>query len=92
MTVTLVFFVAVMAAIAGWWLLRQGMATRPWLETGAAAEMRGDRQATLPAAKVGLGVFLAVAAMLLALLRQRLHDAHGDGGLAAAARSRGCYG
>lgn len=67
MTATLLLL-AVLAAIAGWWLLRQGLATKPWLETGPMddAPLRGAPP--LPAAKIGLGVFIAVASTLLVML------------------------
>jgi cytochrome c oxidase subunit 3 len=66
MTGTLLFFGG-LAAFALWWLSRQGLATKPWLETGAL----GDAPApgtTIPAAKIGLGIFMVVAATLLILL------------------------
>lgn len=62
MIFTLLFLTALAAAVA-WWLAHQGLAAKPWLETGPA----GDAP-SLPAAKVGLGVFLAVAGSLLVLL------------------------
>ncbi len=64
MTVTLLLLAA-LATVAGAWLLRQGIATRPWLETGVPEEASGA--APVPAAKVGLGVFIAVASMLMVL-------------------------
>lgn len=67
MTVTLLFFI-VMIAIALWWLLHQQLTAKPWLEEGAAPH--GGRMGTLPfpAAQVGLWVFLAVISSLFALL------------------------
>jgi len=67
MTVTLLFLSA-LAGIAFWWLARQGLATKPWLETGPMddAPLRGAMR--VPAAKLGLGMFMAVAATLLVLL------------------------
>jgi cytochrome c oxidase subunit III len=62
MTPTLLFL-GVLAVLAGLWLRRAGLATRPWLETGVAAET-----APLPAAKLGLYASMAVAAMLMLLL------------------------
>jgi len=57
-------FLAVLAAVAVWWLAQQRITSKPWLETGLV----NDRGASsLPAAKVGLGVFLAVAGLLFAL-------------------------
>jgi len=64
---TLLFFVAV-ATAAGWWLSRQGLADKPWLETGPAGHVPDTGASPLPTAKVGLGVFLVVACSLLVLL------------------------
>ena len=67
MIFTLVFVVA-LAAFVGWWLSRQGLATKPWLETGPAGHVPDTGASPLPTAKIGLGVFLAVAGSLLVLL------------------------
>jgi len=64
MTATLLLIV-VLASIAGTWLLRQGIATRPWLETGVPEEIRGP---PIPPAKIGLAVFIVVATTLMVLL------------------------
>jgi cytochrome c oxidase subunit III len=64
----IVLYMAGLAAIAGWWLSQQRLATKPWLEEGLAADLREDGVSSLPAAKVGLGIFLAVAGALFALL------------------------
>jgi cytochrome c oxidase subunit III len=63
----IVLFMAGIAAIAGWWLSQQRLATKPWLEEGVLADFRGDNASSLPAAKIGLGVFLAVVGALFAL-------------------------
>lgn len=67
MTITLLFLGA-LAAIAFGWLSRQGLATRPWLETGPMADARTRGGPPVPAAKLGLGMFITVAATLMALL------------------------
>lgn len=64
----IVLYMAGLAAIAGWWLSQQRLASKPWLEEGLAADLREDSLSSPPAAKVGLGVFLAVAGSLFALL------------------------
>ncbi|HKU09120.1 MAG TPA: cytochrome c oxidase subunit 3 [Bradyrhizobium sp.] len=64
----IVLYMAGLAAIAGWWLSQQRLASKPWLEEGLAADLREENASFLPAAKVGLGVFLAVAGSLFALL------------------------
>lgn len=58
------FFLAVLAAVAAWWLTQQRITAKPWLETGLAADTGAS---ALPSAKIGLGVFLAVAGTLFAL-------------------------
>ncbi|MCA1396671.1 cytochrome c oxidase subunit 3 [Bradyrhizobium sp. USDA 4524] len=64
----IVLFIATIAAIAGWWLSQQRLAAKPWLEQGIAVDLRGDLGSSVPAAKIGLGVFLAVVGSLFALL------------------------
>lgn len=70
MTITLVFLLLV-AAIAAWWLARNGIMTKPWLEVGleagAAGSTRHVKTSPIPAAKFGLGVFLAIVGALFAL-------------------------
>lgn len=61
-------FLAVVAAISGWWLSQQRLTAKPWLEEGALGEFPGTGASPLPAVKLGLGVFLAVAGCLFALL------------------------
>jgi cytochrome c oxidase subunit 3 len=58
-------FLAVIAAIVAWWLVQQRLTAKPWLEPGAI----GDTGASsLPAAKIGLAVFLAIVGCLFTLL------------------------
>ena len=76
----IVLFLAVIAVIAGWWLSHQRLMAKPWLEEGPIDEFPGTGAMTLPAAKIGLGVFLAVAGALFTLvisaysMRQSLAD------------------
>jgi cytochrome c oxidase subunit 3 len=63
----IILFMAGIAAIAGWWLSQQGLAAKPWLEEGVAFDLREHGTSSLPPAKIGLGVFLAVAGSLFAL-------------------------
>lgn len=58
-------FLAVVAAVALWWLWRQGLTARPWLEEGETASRPAP---AAPVATIGLGVFLAVVGALFALL------------------------
>jgi cytochrome c oxidase subunit III len=66
MSVILVFLL-VIACIAGWWLSQQRLMSKPWLEQGSVAAFPGTESGSMPAAKVGLGVFLAVVGCLFAL-------------------------
>ncbi len=88
MSVMGLFFVLI-ASVAVWWLARQGVLRSPWLEEGEIADFPGaELLPRPPAAKVGLGVFLAVAGCLFSLLMRGLLHAHGRAGLAGAADSR----
>ncbi|WP_342711879.1 cytochrome c oxidase subunit 3 [Bradyrhizobium sp. B124] len=64
----IILFTVTIAAIAGWWLSQQRLAAKPWLEQGVDVDVRGERGSSVPTAKIGLGVFLAVVGSLFALL------------------------
>jgi cytochrome c oxidase subunit 3 len=66
MSVILVFLL-VIVGIAGWWLSQQRLMAKPWLEQGTMAAFPGTESGSMPAAKVGLGIFLAVVGCLFAL-------------------------
>src|SRR5258707_674931 len=63
----IILFMAGIAAIAGWWLSQQRLAAKPWLEEGLVVDLREQSTSSLPPAKIGLGVFLAVVGSLFAL-------------------------
>ena len=63
----IVLFMAAIAAIAGWWLSQQRLTDKPWLEQGRIDDFPGTGAMSLPPAKIGLGVFLAVVGSLFAL-------------------------
>ena len=67
MTITLLVLVAIMATVV-WWLFRQTINVRPWIERRPIEDVLGDGALSMPPVKVGLGVFLAVATSLFALL------------------------
>lgn len=67
MSTILIFLVAVMA-FGGWWLARQRLMSKPWLETGPVSAFPHTESSTANPAKLGLGVFLAVICALFALL------------------------
>jgi len=62
MSITLLLL-AVLVAIGGWWLSTQRLTARPWLEEGPVRFPETDAPA-VPAAKIGLGIFMAVAGIL----------------------------
>jgi cytochrome c oxidase subunit III len=63
----IILFMAGVAAIAGWWLSQQRLTSKPWLEEGLIVDFREESTSSLPPAKIGLGVFLAVVGSLFAL-------------------------
>jgi cytochrome c oxidase subunit 3 len=67
MIVTLLFFTGLMG-VAAWWLAQHGLGTKPWLQSQPAAELAATGRPTLPSVKFGLGIFLAVAGLLLSLI------------------------
>jgi cytochrome c oxidase subunit 3 len=63
----IVLFMVGIAAIAGWWLSQQRLTAKPWLEEGVTFDLREQSGSSPEAAKIGLGVFLAVVGSLFAL-------------------------
>ena len=63
----IILLLAGLGVIAAWWLSRQRLMSKPWLEEGAAGEFPGTGVSAVPTAKIGLGVFLAVVGALFAL-------------------------
>ena len=66
MTTTLVFLGIIMAVVV-WWLIRQTLNVKPWVEQRLLVNYHGAEGLSLPPVMVGLGVFLAVATSLFAL-------------------------
>ena len=66
MGATILFFAA-LAVVAVWWLSKQRLTAKPWLEQGAAGEFPGSGMSAVPTAKIGLGVLLASLGALFAL-------------------------
>jgi len=66
--IAIILFMAGLAVVASWWLSRQRLMAKPWLEVDAVGGVSAWDGSTVPVAKVGLGVFLAVAGCLFALL------------------------
>lgn len=67
MSVVVMFF-AILAGIGGWWLARQRLTAKPWLEHGVLGGVPDFETSHDPAKRVGLGFFLAVVGSLFALL------------------------
>lgn len=72
MTYALIFLSGLMAVVV-WWLVRQTVNVKPWNAQHASEMVSGDGALTQPPVKVGLGVFLAVATSLFALLISAYH-------------------
>ena len=67
MSVVVMFF-AIIAGLAGWWLARQRLTVKPWLEQGVIEGVPDFQLSRDPAKRVGLAFFLAVVGALFALL------------------------
>jgi len=67
MMIILAFLIGV-AAFAGWWLSRQRLMSKPWLEQGIISDSVSSECPPGSAAKIGLYFFLIVAGCLFALL------------------------
>lgn len=66
MTATLVFLALLMAVLVGW-LLRQSINVEPWVPRPETARHASQLPHGFTAARLGLGVFIAVATSLFAL-------------------------
>lgn len=64
---SILLFLGVLAVIGAWWLSKQGLTSKPWLETGAEGVFLATDEVRGSPAKIGLGVFLAVVGCLFAL-------------------------
>jgi cytochrome c oxidase subunit 3 len=65
---TIILFLTLVGAIVAWWLARQRLTAKPWLEEGPIGEVPGTEASPLPAVAIGLGVFLVVVGALFSLL------------------------
>jgi cytochrome c oxidase subunit 3 len=63
----IVVFVIVVVTFSGWWLARQKILSKPWLEPGVAGSWGETKATSMPNAKLGLAVFLAVVGSLFGL-------------------------
>ena len=67
MSVAVMFF-AIVAGLAGWWLARQRLTSKPWLEQGVLEGVPDFELSHDPAKRTALGFFLAVVGSMFALL------------------------
>lgn len=66
MTVMLIFLAGI-AVVVIWWMSRQRLTSRPWLEVGHIESPAVGERPRIEPAKIGLGVFLAVVGSLFSL-------------------------
>ncbi|NTS33529.1 cytochrome c oxidase subunit 3 [Phyllobacterium sp. BT25] len=64
----ILIFLAALALIITWWMAQQRLMSKPWLEVGHAGDTPQREGSSIPTAKIGLGVFLAVVGALFTLL------------------------
>lgn len=65
---SILLFLTLVGAVVAWWLVRQRLTAKPWLEEGPIGDVPGTGASPLPAATIGLGVFLVVVGALFALV------------------------
>ena len=87
MNITFIFL-AVVAAIVAWWLSQQRITAKPWLEAGSIVDTGAS---SMPAAKIGLGLFLVIVGSLFALLISA-YSMRMDMGSGGQRPCRSCYG
>ncbi len=63
----ILIFLAGLAVIITWWMAQQRLTSKPWLEVGRASDPARYDGSSIPTAKIGLGVFLAVVGALFTL-------------------------
>jgi len=64
---SILIFLGILFGIGLWWLSRQGLMSKPWLEQGVSVAYVSTESASPAAARTGLRVFLAVVGSLFAL-------------------------
>jgi cytochrome c oxidase subunit 3 len=77
-----VAFVALLAGVVVWGLLARRLTAKPWETAGSPDELEAGSTASLPPAKLGLFILLAVITSLFGLFISaywmRMQHAHGD--------------
>ena len=66
--IAIILFMAVLAVVVGWWMTRQRLTSKPWLEVGDAGALPQPQGSPEAAARIGLCIFLAVIGALFSLL------------------------
>ncbi len=84
MSIAAAFF-AVLAATVAWWLSRQRLMSKPWLEEGPPVDLPGAGASSPSAARLGLWMFLAVVGSLFSLLLSAYSMGLGTHGMGGAA-------
>ncbi len=67
MTIVLLF-IGVIAVIAGRWLAKQRLMSKPWLEESVVGDIAYETASLPTQTKIGLGIFLVVVSALFVLL------------------------
>jgi cytochrome c oxidase subunit 3 len=62
-----ILVIALLGVVAAFWMARQRLTAKPWLESGPLGEFPGTGPLAADPARIGLGMFLAVVASLFAL-------------------------
>ncbi|MCG7393451.1 cytochrome c oxidase subunit 3 [Microvirga sp. ACRRW] len=64
---SILIFLSALLIIGAWWLSKQGLMSKPWLEQGVATNWPPAENTSPATARMGLRVFLAVVGSLFAL-------------------------
>ncbi|MBR0669666.1 cytochrome c oxidase subunit 3 [Neoroseomonas soli] len=63
----ILIYLALIGSVVAWWLSRQRLMAKPWLEVGVPVDAPGMGASGIPPARLGLWVFIAVVGALLTL-------------------------
>ncbi|MEI9418607.1 cytochrome c oxidase subunit 3 [Mesorhizobium sp. Cs1321R2N1] len=66
--IVILILLSAVTGVVGWWLSRQRLMSKPWLEAGPVTAFPQTEASLMHPAKIGLGVFLAVVGALFALM------------------------
>ena len=74
MSFAILFVLVPIGAIVAWWLSQQRLMAKPWLEIGAIDEVADTGASSLPAAMIGLGVFVSALFISAYFMRMQVAD------------------